>query len=367
MSSSKNNALIFRDYAVWAGVAVVFLWLFYLLSTIIIPFVAAALVAYMVEPVVQKLEKWRVRRAFSALLVILAMTLIVLGLYALLSPLIVNELIPLIARLPELPPAILAYLSRTFPSINWASRYQEWMAAEHLKQLLVEQQETIRQLLGSLNQTLWQNSGNALTIIANLVLFPVVLFYFIHSLPDIGNHLKHLFPPKFRTKTLALIGEIDLVLAEYMRGQMLVMLTLAIYYSVTLSLVGLPRGFSIGIITGLLVLIPFLGFALGFSLALFMALISGLNLGVGLDFSLFLGVILIYGVGQLLESYLLTPYLVGERIGLHPLAVIFALLALGKLLGFTGILLALPLSAVLLVLLRQLLVKYRESRLYQLS
>src|SRR5690606_27850658 len=150
-------------------------------------------------------------------------------------------------------------------------------------------------------------------------------------------------PRDWHAKATALTRDIDAVLSEFLRGQLLVMLILAIYYSVALSLTGLPSALPVGIITGLLVFIPYLGFGLGFGIALLVAVLQFDG------FNPIIGVLLVYGVGQAVESFLLTPYLVGDRIGLHPLAVLFALMAFGQLFGFTGVLLALPLSAALLI------------------
>ena len=131
------------------------------------------------------------------------------------------------------------------------------------------------------------------------------------------------------------------MLAQFLRGQILVMLALALYYSVALSIAGLPSAVTIGILTGLLVFIPYLGFALGLILALLVAVLQFAGIGP------IVAVLIVFGIGQMLESFLLTPFLVGDRIGLHPLAVIFALMAFGQLFGFFGILLALPASAAL--------------------
>ena len=155
--------------------------------------------------------------------------------------------------------------------------------------------------------------------------------------------------------------DIDHVLAEFLHGQSLVMLSLAAYYVVALSVVGLKFALPIGILTGLLVFIPYVGFGLGFVLGVLAALLQWSG------WPGFLAVLAVYGVGQLLENYVLIPYLVGDRIGLHPLAVIFALLAFGQLFGFAGVLLALPVSAALLVGLRRLRAAYVESPIYRES
>jgi len=170
-----------------------------------------------------------------------------------------------------------------------------------------------------------------------------------------------LVPPLWRENYDAFMHECDAVLGQYLRGQLLVMGALAVFYAVGLSLFGLELALPIGVFTGLAVFVPYLGFGLG----LLLALLAGLLQFASLKALVMVGVV--YGVGQLVESFLLTPRLVGERIGLHPLAVIFALLAFGQLLGFIGVLIALPASAVLLVALRRVRQGYFDSDLYRPS
>ena len=165
-------------------------------------------------------------------------------------------------------------------------------------------------------------------------------------------------PRPWRAKARTIARNIDAVLAEFLRGQVLVMVVLACYYAIGLKIAGLDRAFSIGILTGLLVFIPYVGFGLGLVLGVVAAALQWHGLPG------FIAVLAVYGVGQLLENYVLIPWLIGDRIGLHPLAVIFALLAFGQLFGFAGILLALPVSAALLVGLRHLRSAYEISPIY---
>jgi len=174
----------------------------------------------------------------------------------------------------------------------------------------------------------------------------------------IAERLYTLVPRDWLPKTRTIVSDVDRVLAEFLRGQLMVMLVLAVYYAVALTLVGLERGGAIGVLTGLLVFIPYVGYGLGLVLGVLSALLQWSGWGF------FIAVLAVYAIGQLLEAYVLVPYLVGDRIGLHPLAVIFALLAFGQLFGFAGVLLALPASAVLLVGLRHLRAAYFASPVY---
>jgi len=197
-----------------------------------------------------------------------------------------------------------------------------------------------------------------LSLLGNAILIPVVLFYLLSDWPGLVARLQALIPPRARVPTLAFLAECDVVLGQYLRGQLLVMLALAVYYALALALAGFDLALPLGVFTGLAVAVPYVGFGIG----LVLALLAGL-----LQFGALKGLLLValvYGVGQLLESFVLTPRLVGERIGLNPLAVIFALLAFGTLFGFVGVLVALPASAVMLVALRRARAAYVSSRLY---
>jgi predicted PurR-regulated permease PerM len=196
-------------------------------------------------------------------------------------------------------------------------------------------------------------------LIGNAVLIPVVLFYLLADWDRFVALLREWVPLRWRAPVDGFMIEADAVLGQYLRGQLSVMLALAIYYSIALRLCGLDLALPIGVFTGLAIFIPYLGFGLGLLLALLAAVLQFEPLQA-------LGVVaLVYGAGQVLESFVLTPRWVGERIGLHPLAVIFALLAFGQLLGFVGVLVALPASAVLLVALRRMKQQYMASPLYR--
>jgi predicted PurR-regulated permease PerM len=202
------------------------------------------------------------------------------------------------------------------------------------------------------------SSNLMLGLIANLVTVPLVVFYLLYDWNRMLTRVENLVPRRWLDKTLQLTRDMDDMLSQYLRGEVLVMLILAAYYAIMLSLAGFDIALPIGIFTGLAVFIPYLGFATGLVLALLAALLQFGNwYGFG-------AVALIYGFAQLVESFYLTPRLVGERIGLHPLAVIFALLAFGQLFGFFGVLLALPASAILAIGIRELRQSYLASTLY---
>jgi predicted PurR-regulated permease PerM len=197
-----------------------------------------------------------------------------------------------------------------------------------------------------------------LTLVGVTVLIPVALFYLLLDWKQVVVRVLELVPPRARPSVDAFTAEADQVLGQYLRGQLLVMVSMALFYSVGLSLFGLDLAVAIGVFTGLAMFVPYVGFGVGLALAL----VAGILQFASIKALVMVGVV--YGTGQLFESFYLTPRLVGERIGLHPLAVIFALLAFGQLFGFVGVLVALPASAVLLVAIRRMRSSYLASKLY---
>jgi predicted PurR-regulated permease PerM len=212
---------------------------------------------------------------------------------------------------------------------------------------------------GSVWSSLKIGGSVAVALVGNAVLIPVALFYLLLDWKQLVVRLHELVPPRARPSVDSFASESDEVLGQYLRGQLLVMVTMAVFYSTGLALFGLDLALPIGVFTGLAMFVPYVGFGIG----LVLAILAGL-----LEFAsakAFVMVGVVYGTGQVFEGFFLTPRLVGERIGLHPLAVIFALLAFGQLLGFVGVLIALPASAVLLVAIRRMRSGYFASRLYQ--
>lgn len=261
-----------------------------------------------------------------------------------------------VTRLIEQIPSFLDMIKNQFvPWMNDSFNIALQIDIASLKQMLIDHW---RNMGGSAVQMLPKLKSGWLAVLAflmNLVLVPVVLFYLLRDWNVLIERIRGLVPPIWQEQVFTLAYEADRVLAEFMRGQIAVMTVMSIYYVTGLWLAELEFALPIGLISGMLVFVPYLGTVIGLALASFAAIMQFQ------DWSDIITVWAIVGTGQLLESMLITPYLVGERIGLHPVAVIFALLAFGKLFGFLGILLALPVSAVLLVLLRHLHVQYMTA------
>jgi predicted PurR-regulated permease PerM len=339
----------------WLAVAVVLLALLYLLGPILAPFVAAAILAYICNPLVGRLCGWKVPRTLAVLLVMLGLLLLFVVLLLIMLPLLEKEVAVLIARVPEW---LDAARSRLLPQL------QQWLGTDFvwdspaLKEALLSRWQSAGGLAAKLLPWLGAGGGVLIAQLVNLLLIPVVMFYLLRDWHGLLARVNGLIPRHWHGKVAEIALEVDRVLAEFLRGQVAVMLLMSVYYVLLLWLVGLDFALPIGIVAGMLVFVPYLGMLLGLLLA---------TLAAAMQFTVLGDVLLVwavFGAGQLLEGMLVTPWLVGERIGLHPLAVIFALLAFGQLFGFFGVLLALPLAAMLLVVLRHARNHYLASEMY---
>jgi len=280
--------------------------------------------------------------------------LIALGLVLILLPVLEREIRALNEQLPALASLLDARLSPLLQQWLGASVHFDVEALRTLALEKVGQQDVLSLLLAKFG-----SGGLAvLQALITLLLIPVVLFYLLLDAPGIKMRLEAGIPRRWHGQTMQILADIDAVLAQFLRGQLTVMVLLAVYYSIALSVAGLDSALPIGILTGLLIFIPYVGFFLGLMLACLVAVLQFASWPAILE------VLLVYGIGQILEGVFLTPRLVGARIGLHPLAVIFALLAFGHIFGFFGVLLALPASAVLLVALRRIRQQYFDSAFY---
>lgn len=341
--------------AAWTTIAVVSWLLLALLAPVLMPFLLAAVLAYALHPLVERLHARRVPRWLGAGLAITLLMLVMLAVVLLIVPVITKQAPLLRDQVPALLERLNDWVTPLAARFGVNAQVDVTVVREGLKSLVSGREgELIEGLLSSL-----RIGGSALAaVIGNLFLMPIVAFYLLLDWGNLVRRTKNLIPPRWRDSVQSFLDETDEVLGQYLRGQLLVMGVLAVFYTVLLALVGLQLALPIGVFTGLAVFVPYLGFGLGMVLALLAAL---------LQFQTLLGVALVAGVyllGQVMESLYLTPRLLGERIGLHPIAVIFALLAFGHLFGFVGVLVALPASAVLLVAIRRARNEYMKSELY---
>jgi predicted PurR-regulated permease PerM len=347
--------------AAWLGVGVVLSLVFWLLAPVLAPFVIAAVLAYVLHPLVLKLE-WlagkRLPRAMAVVLVEAVALLALMGLFLLLVPILVREWPLLQQQLPVLLDRVGEFINPLLAQLGLNVSLDVTEIRNHLVTYLsANRGDWWAPLMSSLKL----GGSVALAMAGYAVLVPVALFYMLHDWTRLVNSVVVLVPPSWRDRFDRFMHDCDQVLGEYLRGQLLVMLALAVFYTAGLALFGLDLALPIGVFTGLAVFVPYLGFGLGLVLALLAGLLQFASAQA------LVMVAVVYGLGQVLESFVLTPRMVGERIGLHPLAVILSLMAFGQVFGFVGVLMALPASAVLLVGLRRLRHQYLQSDLYQKS
>ncbi len=346
-----------RQTLLWTAVAALLALAVFALGPVLTPFVAAGILSYMLAPGVRWLATHRVPRAVAALLMLLvalgAIAVIVLVLVPVIQEevrLIRNQLPALVATITE---TTLPWLKeRVGLEIDWnPQKLREWLS----RQLATSGEDW-----AAMAWAYVLSGGSAALQIAGLVfLVPVLMFYLLTDWEHLLERLREMVPTRWRAGVADITGELDYMLGQYLRGQVLVMLTLSAYYAIALLVSGFKLWLPIGLLTGLLIAIPYLGFGLGLVFALIAAM---------LQFGPVKGLVVIaivYGLGQMIESFFVTPRLVGERIGLHPLAVIMALMVFGYLFGFVGVLLALPLAAMLVVALRRLHRAYLDSEFFR--
>ncbi len=346
-----------RQTLLWLAVAVIFAVMLVLLGPILTPFVAAAIIGYVLNPAVDWMAERRLPRALGALVAIITLGLLIAALVLIVFPVLTDELPLLRERLPLL-------LDKFDDAVGpWL---RQMGLGGHLDSAALQKMIATRLAaengMGSAVVTWLRVGGSALLgWVGTLFLIPVVLFYLLLDWHPLFARISETVPRRWISKVREMATEVDGLLAQYLRGQLLVMLLLASYYSIGLTVAGFDVALPVGMLTGLLVFIPYIGFGLGLCLAIIAAILQ-FDGAYGL-----VSIAIVYGIGQFLESFYLTPRLVGERIGLHPLTVIFALLAFGQLFGFVGILLALPASAILSVGFGHLRRHYLNSSFYNQS
>lgn len=341
-----------RHFLFWMLLVAASGFITYLLSPILTPFLLAAVIAYICNPFVSWLNNHNISRTFGTILVMVLSLTIFTALILVMMPLFEREILRLIERAPE-------YLETMrqagIPWLESTLGIDLQLDITVLKQAFADHWKSAGGIAAKMLPSLTSGGMVILDFIMNLLLVPVVLFYLLRDWNSLLAELNEWIPVSWKEQIYPMAREADRILAEFLRGQISVILLMSIFYITGLWLTGLEFSLPIGLLAGILVFVPYLGAIVGLSLATFAALMQFQ------EWNDIIWVWIVFGTGQLLESMLITPWLVGERIGLHPIIVIFALLAFGQLFGFLGILLALPISAVLLVWLRHLHQQYLKE------
>ncbi len=343
----------------WLVITAFALWLMLLLAPILTPFVIALMLGWLGDPLVDRLEARGRSRNTAVVMVFGLMVLLIALALLILVPMIERQITTLVVALPQGQ----AWLMGTaIPWIEAKTGFElmGWLEPDRL----IDWVRSHWQQAGGVASTFFgylSRSGFAMVAwVVNLALLPILAYYFLRDWDKLVERVASLIPRNQVEIVSRLAKESDEVLGAFIRGQIVVMIALGVVYAVGLSLVGLKLGLLIGMIAGLISFIPYLGATTGIVMAVLAALVQA----QGFDVKLLVLVGVVFTIGQLLESYVLTPRIVGDKIGLHPVAVIFAVMAGGQLFGFLGMLLALPAAAVINVLLRYAHERYRQSELY---
>lgn len=349
--------MIDRSFLFGAGLVVGAGILLYLLAPILTPFLVAALFAHIVSPLVTALAQ----RGLPRVLGVIAVFVVTLGALTALVLIVTPMISRQVARFADQIPAYLDWLLNTL--VPWLQTTLgldlSWLNREELKNHALRHWQELGSSAQAVLSYLTRSGLGVAAWLLNLILIPVVTFYLLRDWDRILLRARELLPPHWRAPTVRLLHETDAVLGSFLRGQLAVMFILACVYSFGLWLIGLDLALPIGLAAGVVSFVPYLGLIVGASMAALAAMLQFQEL------SPLLWVALVFGIGQLLEGMVLTPHLVGERIGLHPVAVIFSVMAGGQLFGFVGVLLALPAAAVIVVWLRHGHARYRKSALYR--
>jgi predicted PurR-regulated permease PerM len=330
-------------------------FLFYQLANVLMPFFVAALLAYLGDPLVDRLEERNLSRTLSVVIVFSSLFLVLVISVLILIPLLGGQ----IASLFEKMPGYIDKLQNSIdPLLQILGLSKEMINLDTLKEGLKNYWSEAGKMAGDVFGYLSRSGIALLGFVTNLVLIPVITFYLLRDWDLLVARFRELLPRRHAEKITELSLECDEMLAGFLRGQLMVMLALAIIYSVGLTFIGLDLAILLGVVAGVVSFVPYLGLLVGIVLA---------GLAAYLQFQDWLPILYVIGVfsfAQLIEGMVLTPRFVGERIGLHPVAVIFAVMAGGSLFGFIGVLLALPVAAVVMVLLRHAHDRYVNSHLY---
>ncbi|SPL70939.1 chloramphenicol efflux transporter CxpE [Acinetobacter stercoris] len=340
-----------------AGIALI-LWVLYLLKPVVLPFVGAFFIAYLFSPIVEKLSRI-LPRWLSISIVFVGIIIVITWAMWFVVPLVWKQLV--YAR--DSIPAGIHWINYTF--LPWVSQTfnvdRMEIDTDQMSKVVMDYIQTNYSVdsIQSMVLKVLQSGWSFIQVGGTVVLMPIIAFYFLLDWNRMLSSMKDLIPRKYEKSTLAIIGECHSVLGAFVKGQFLVMVLLGIVYAVGLQLIGLEVGLIIGMVAGLASIIPYLGFAVGIVAAIIATLFQ-----FGIDWTHLLLVGVVFMIGQAIEGYILQPFLLGDKIGLSPVAVVFAVLAGAQLGGFVGMLIALPVAAVIVVLLKHVKETYQDSHWY---
>jgi predicted PurR-regulated permease PerM len=345
-----------RQAIFWSAAIVLFCLVLWVLGNTLLPFIAGMALAYFLDPVADFLERRGMSRLVATSTILISFVLVFMLALLLVVPIMVRQSIDLLNNLPQWIERLQAVV-RSF-DLSFLERFwgQEKSVLQDNAGELVKQGAS---WLGTVMAGLWQSGQAIISIASLLVITPVVAFYLLYDWDNMVDKLDNLLPRDHRETVHQLVAEIDAAVAGFVRGQGTLCLILGLFYATALTLVGLNFGLVIGLLAGMISFIPFVGSIVGFTLSVGVALVQFWP-----DWIPIAMVAGIFFLGQFLEGNILQPKLVGSRVRLHPVWVMFALLVFGALFGFTGLLIAVPAAAVIGVIVRFAISRYKESELY---
>jgi len=357
--NTSNNTLFNlwnnSNFAFWVLLFILFCSAVYVLRSVLLPFVLGIILGYLFDPLALKFEKLKFSRTLATVFVFIVVVLVAIPTLALLANVVNSQLSVLITVAPRY---VADFAEKIEPVFQHLQEYFPSLQVGTLKETFFENMAQTFQFGGKILQGLFKNGMAFINVISLMFITPVVAFYMLRDWDMFVKKVDNLLPRHSQKNIRHIFKQIDKALSGFIRGQLSVCIILGVYYAVFLKVIGLELGVLVGFIAGLISFVPYVGSITGFILSSILAL-SQFN-----GFSKLLGVIFIFLVGQFIEGNFLTPKLVGNKVGLHPVWVMFALLAGGVLLGFLGLMIAVPVAAVIRILLDEAIEKYKKSTLY---
>ena len=334
----------------WLLLTAILIWFFWATSDILAPFIAGLIIAYLLDPLVDRLQVRRVPRSLATAIVLVFFFAIFAGVGILIAPLAIAQFNALLEAIPDLAATLIPAVERWYGQLSLVVEVDDFEAS-----ILQRGAEVATQIV----QSVIEQAFAVFNILALLIIVPVVSFYALRDFDNMAARVRQLIPPRYAPTMLHIMEDADKVLGGFIRGQFLVCALLAVFYSAGWWLTGLEFALVLGLIAGILAFVPYLGAVISVALAELVGIGQ-----FGFDpWQMFL-IFLVFQAGQLLEGTILTPNLIGERIGLHPLWVLFAVFAGGELAGLWGVFVAVPVAAVVGVVIRAILRTYKHSPIY---
>jgi len=341
----------------WSLFVLIFIGFFTLISGVLAPFFIAFIIAYILQPIITiACNRYNISRPIIASgIFIIFITIFILVLVSLL-PAIYQQIASLISKIPtykvylqtELVPTLVEKVREVDPSI-----------AGKIKNLVQAFISSAFSLINGLINNIWFYTIATINKVALILLVPIILFYFLRDWPKMMGSCESLLPLQEKSKIRSILFSINKLLSAYVRGQLNICLLLVCFYGIGLSIIGIDLALLIGILSGILIIIPFIGTLISFSFAI---IIGYLNFGLKIELTY---IISLYVIGNIIESYILTPKIIGDKIGLHPLWIMFSVFASGTLFGFIGIFFAIPIAGIIKVLLLACIDFYKSSKIYK--